>query len=114
MKDKIKKIITTGFDADTLKIIAIVSMVLDHFAFYFYNVIPNPLYVGFRILGRLAMPIFTYQLVQGFFNTKNFKKYIKRMGIYAVITQILIMLFMVINIKVFPSYLTNIYKFGNI
>ncbi|MBR5227862.1 MAG: hypothetical protein IKV94_04400 [Clostridia bacterium] len=114
MKEKIRKIITLGIDSDTLKIIAVTSMLLDHIAYYFYDLIPNILYVSLRILGRLAMPIFTYQLVQGFFNTKNYNKYLKRIGIYALVTQILITLVMVVNIKIFSEYKTNIYTFGNI
>jgi len=113
---KIKNIFKFGINSNMLKTIALVAMVIDHIGFYFYPFIPNALYVVFRTIGRIAMPIFVYSLVQGFFHTKNFNKYITRMGIFAVITQILITIAMVVNIKFVPDYITasQVYKNGNI
>lgn len=71
-----------------LKIIAIVTMIIDHFGFYFSPLLSNETYFICRIIGRISMPIFTYLIVEGYFNTSNFKKYIKRLSIIAIITQI--------------------------
>ena len=62
------------------------------------------------------MPIFVYLLVQGFFYTKSLKKYVIRLSIFAIITQILITILMFVNIKFIPSYTVakQVYTNGNI
>ena len=97
-------ILKRGINSNMLKTIALIAMVIDHIGFYFSPVLPIPIYTICRYIGRLAMPIFVYLLVQGFFHTKNFKKYIIRMSIFAVITQILITILMFVNISYMPSY----------
>ena len=93
-----KKILKSGINSNMLKTIAIIAMVIDHIGFYFINTIPSGVYTICRCIGRIAMPIFVYLLVQGFFHTKSFKKYITRIGIFALITQALITICMFINI----------------
>lgn len=72
----------TAFD---LRLIAIISMVCDHAAkslnFSYYDIF-------FLIIGRLAFPLFAFQLVQGYTHTRNFKKYCKRLLIFAIISEI--------------------------
>lgn len=67
----------------TLKMIAIVSMLTDHIGYVFF-----PGAHIFRIIGRLAFPIFAYCLVEGFIHTSNVKKYLFRLGIFALISEI--------------------------
>lgn len=67
-----------------LKIIAIVSMTLDHIGVFIYSSfsnVPNllTLSVIFRIIGRLAFPLFTLFLVEGLIHSKNPKKYLLRL-----------------------------------
>lgn len=109
-------IIKRGINSNMLKTIAIIAMVIDHIGFYFSPVLPTTIYIVLRYIGRIAMPIFIYLLVQGFFHTKNFKKYIVRIGIFAVVTQILVTVLMFINIKYMPGYTVakQIYTTGNI
>jgi len=85
---KLKKISLTG---NKLKIIAIVTMLIDHFGYYFQIDMPNGMYIVLRAIGRISMPIFAFLLVQGFFYTKNLKKYILRIFVLALITQITIL-----------------------
>ena len=59
--------------SNKLKIVAVIFMLIDHFAYYFYYAMPSEVYTLGRILGRMSMPIFVYLLVQGYFNTKNIK-----------------------------------------
>ncbi|MBQ8559306.1 MAG: hypothetical protein IJ439_04910 [Tyzzerella sp.] len=72
-----------GINTFTLKMIAIVSMLIDHIGAVLF-----PQYEIFRILGRLAFPIFAYTLVEGFMHTHDVKKYMLRLGALALISEI--------------------------
>ena len=111
-----KNIFKYGINSNVLKTIALIAMVIDHIGFYFEAFIPTGVYVVCRAIGRIAMPIFVYILVQGFFHTKDFNKYLLRISGLAVLTQILITLLMVINIKFNPAYTSakQVYTSGNI
>lgn len=39
-------------------------------------------------IGRLAFPIFAFQIVEGFFHTENFKKYLLRMFLFALVSEL--------------------------
>ena len=67
-----------------LKIIAMISMFIDH-AFKI-GILPNILI--FHIIGRLAFPIFAYLIAEGLFYTKNIKKYFVNMILFAFISEI--------------------------
>jgi hypothetical protein len=67
----------------TLKIIAIVSMLIDHMGFIIF-----PEVRVFRWIGRLAFPIFVYQLIEGFEKTSNVKKYLERLILFAFVSEI--------------------------
>lgn len=69
-----------------LRLIACVAMLLDHVAAVF--LIGSPFYVPFRIVGRLAFPIFAFLAVQGYFHTKSFSRYMFRLVVVAVLSQI--------------------------
>lgn len=66
-----------------LKILAVIIMVIDHIGHYFIT--DMSLYFYFRFLGRLAFPIFCFTFVEGFIHTSNKNKYIKRLGIAAIV-----------------------------
>lgn len=85
--------IKKGLNSNQLKIIAMLCMVIDHIGYFFSNELGDSLYILFRTIGRIAMPIFVFSLVEGFFYTKNFKKYVLRIFLCAVITQAIIYLF---------------------
>lgn len=70
-----------------LKIIAIITMLIDHIGAVFLT--PNTTsYLIFRSIGRLAFPIFVFLLVEGFHHTRDAKKYLTRLGIFALISEI--------------------------
>lgn len=71
-----------------LKIIAIVSMFCDHFGDAFVGH-----FSFFNLIGRIAFPIFAFQISEGFMHTKNLKKYFFRLGIFTIISQIPFSLF---------------------
>ncbi len=104
-----------GISGSTIKIIAVVTMLIDHIgaavmarqlmaeglgniaanndvaevmnwlmehALLYYG------YMGIRMIGRLGFPIFCFLLVEGFQKTKNVRKYVLRMGLFALISEI--------------------------
>ena len=60
-----------GFTNNQLKIIAMVSMLCDHVGLLFF-----PEADIFRIIGRIAFPIFAYMIAEGCRYTKNRAKYL--------------------------------------
>lgn len=72
----------TNLDTNLLKLIAIISMLIDHVGSAFFPDMPI-----FRYAGRLAFPIFAYCLTVGLLYTSNIKKYLTRLGIFALISQ---------------------------
>ncbi|MDP4090034.1 MAG: TraX family protein [Bacillota bacterium] len=68
---------------DLLKLLAMVTMVVDHIGYIYF---PNDMLL--RIIGRLAFPIFAYQIATGYSRTSNLKKYVLRIFLFALMTQI--------------------------
>ena len=79
MESKYKGIL----DGTTLKIIAMISMVLDHTGDNFF---PDQLWM--RALGRIAMPVFAFCIAEGFRHTHDQRKYLLRLFAFACISEI--------------------------
>lgn len=91
-------------NAFVLKIIAIVTMTFDHTGYLIFGD-----FSYFNYIGRLAFPIFAFQISQGYIHTKNLKKYLSRLLIFAVISQIPFTLFLCSRSEVVPiSEIPNI------
>lgn len=71
----------------SIQLIAMITMLIDHIGYLFF-----PDQLSWRIIGRLAMPLYTYALVQGYFRTRNIDRYLQRIAIIAVLSQIPFML----------------------
>ena len=71
-----------------LKIIAIVTMFIDHIGYAIFGK-----FSFFNYIGRIAFPIFAFQISEGYLHSKNLKKYFLRLFIFAIISQIPFMLF---------------------
>jgi len=71
------------FGRELLKIIAIVTMVIDHIGQILY---PDLLFL--QIIGRLSFPIFAYLIVLGVESTKKPRKYMVTLLVFALISQI--------------------------
>ncbi len=76
--------------AFTLKIIALISMFIDHSAFvlFLHNIIDQDMYILLRGIGRLAFPIYCFLLVNGFRHTSNRQNYVYRLMLFAGISQL--------------------------
>lgn len=70
--------------AFTLKIIAMISMVLDHVKY----AIPSTKNFATIYLGRIAFPIFAFLIAEGFIHTHSRPKYMLKMLAFAIISQI--------------------------
>ena len=87
--------------AFVLKLIAVFSMTCDHFSYLIFG---NFSFLNY--IGRIAFPIFAYQITEGYTHTRNLKKYFLRLFIFALISQVPFMLFYSI---ISPSFHLNIF-----
>ena len=103
---------TSGLTGSHLKWIAIITMFLDHIgaalleigllpqianavlAGNAFNFLPTDYHTWYnldlvlRYIGRLAFPLFCFLLIEGFLHTKNVKKYMLRLGLFALISEV--------------------------
>lgn len=81
----------TGFG---LKMIALVTMTIDHFAAIVLERISGTstlmynIYFALRCIGRLAFPLFIFLLVEGFMHTHSKKRYAVRLFLFAFIAEV--------------------------
>ena len=72
----------TNLDTNFIKIIAVISMTIDHIGGAFF-----PQYPVFRWIGRVAFPLFCYCLTVGMLYTHNIQKYLLRLFAFSLISQ---------------------------
>lgn len=80
-----------GISAAVLKWIAVITMLIDHFAVAVYMHMAGynyDIYYVLRKIGRVAFPIYCFLLVEGFYHTKNAAKYLRNCFLFAVISEI--------------------------
>lgn len=88
-----------GITGSTLKIIAVVTMLIDHIGaavlgrFIVGGLAADPVglwnaYSVMRCIGRISFPIYCFLLVEGFKHTHDIKKYAMRLGIFAIASEV--------------------------
>ena len=76
-----------GLSTADLKLIAIIAMTVDHLAWLFFPGFQRVWYVYLlHIIGRLTAPIMWFFIAEGSYYTKNPKKYITRLFVFAIIS----------------------------
>lgn len=76
-----------GLSGSALKVIALVSMTVDHIAYYLMDH-GTLLYDVMRTVGRMAFPIFVFLLVEGYGHTRSTRKYALSLLAFALISEI--------------------------
>ena len=76
---------TKGLDKKQLQLLAIAAMVVDHTAWGFVDFM-TPLGQVMHLFGRLTLPIMCFFIAEGFHYTRNVKKYIGRLFVFAFIS----------------------------
>lgn len=102
MRKEVKNLKQRGISQEGLKLIACVTMLIDHigavFVYAYYRqqsmaqgmhmVALWNVYMAHRIIGRIAFPIFCFLLVEGMFHTHNRNHYCRRMVLGAILSEI--------------------------
>lgn len=98
-----KKGHSLGVSAGVLKLLAVITMLIDHFAAVWYVYLHNQGYTlqwgmsfqasltaynTMRAIGRFSFPIFVFFIVEGFFYTKSRKKYMRNLVVFALISEV--------------------------
>lgn len=78
-----KELKFSGLSGNQLKIIALVTMTIDHIGKQIF-----PQYIIFSVIGRLAFPIFAFMIAEGCRYTRNRRKYLLSMAVLGLICQI--------------------------
>lgn len=90
------------------EVIAMASMLIDHIGRAFF-----PSTMEFTIIGRLALPLYTYGIVQGFTFTHNFHKYLFRLLFIALISQVFFtLLFKTFQLNIIFTYVIALLLFA--
>lgn len=81
-----------------LKVIAVVSMLIDHIGYCLLSQNPIPLFTAFgktvslyylsRLIGRMAFPLFAFLLVEGFLHTHSRMRYAIGLGVFALLSEL--------------------------
>jgi hypothetical protein len=73
----------TKEQSNFIKLLALTSMLVDHIGAFLF---PHLLFL--RMIGRIALPLFSYQITVGSVATSNKLEYIKRLLIFGAVAQV--------------------------
>lgn len=87
MKTMIEEFKNKSLSGNTIKIIAIIAMIIDHTAWAFVNT-NTVVAVVMHTIGKITGPIMCYFIAEGNHYSKNRKKYVERLALFALISHI--------------------------
>ena len=99
-----------------IKILALLFMTFDHIGLFFEmqywdNEAMLEIASAFRLIGRLALPLFAFMIVEGVLHTKHFGKYLLRLGVMAGLISIF---FIVLEYSGLFTNFSSMLRAGNI
>jgi len=72
-----------GITANQLRLLAMALMVLDHL---WATIVPGNDWMTY--LGRTAFPIFAFQIAEGYCHTSDWRRYMKRLLLFAILSEV--------------------------
>ena len=104
------KIIERGLSGNALKLIAIVTMTIDHLAWVgieTYAQAETPKQIILHVIGRLTAPIMIFFVAEGYYHTHNFWHYARRLLMLAVVSHFAFCYFNMSGFNPFDNLLFN-------
>lgn len=86
---QIEALIRQGLSGNALKVIAIIAMTIDHLAWVgieTYEQAETPRQIFLHCIGRLTAPMMIFFVAEGYHHTHNFRRYLRRLFILAVVS----------------------------
>jgi len=71
-----------------VKLLAMLTMLADHIGAAFESELPSSVYLLCRTVGRLAMPLFCFMIAEGLFHTRDARKYLMRLMMFALVSEV--------------------------
>ncbi len=97
-------------NSNALKVIAIIAMTIDHLAWMgveTYAQAETPLQIGLHAIGRLTAPIMFFCVAEGYHHTRNFRRYLGRLFLLAVVSHFAFCYFNMSGFNPFRNLLFN-------
>lgn len=90
---------------ETLKLLALIAMFIDHLGYVFF---PEHLYL--RYIGRISLPIYAFYVANGIRYTSDINKYMIRLWVFALISQIpYLLLFDIMQLNILFTFLYAVF-----
>ena len=99
-----------GLSGNALKLVAIVAMTVDHLAWMgieTYQQAETPLQIALHSIGRLTAPIMFFFVAEGYHHTHNFRRYLGRLFLLAVVSHFAFCYFNMSGFNPFGNLLCN-------
>jgi len=83
---------TARWSSNSLKLIAIAAMLIDHIAWAFIPTL-SPLGQIMHVIGRITAPVMCYFIAEGYYRTRNVKRYALRLAVFAAVSYLPFLMF---------------------
>lgn len=89
-----------GVTSFSLKVVAIIGMTCNHASWIFADQLPFPFYCVLMGAGGLTFPVMAFLISEGWRHTSDCNRYLLRLGMFAVISQVPFWVFLSHNLNV--------------